>query len=63
MNVTLLIFILVYIAMGFGKLPGFKIDRTGAAVVGALAMMALGSISARQRGRPWITRRWGCCSG
>lgn len=47
MNVTLLIFILVYIAMGFGKLPGFKIDRTGAAVVGALAMMALGSISAQ----------------
>ncbi|OTG82474.1 transporter [Acinetobacter sp. ANC 4558] len=47
MNATLLIFLLVYIAMGFGKLPGFKIDRTGAALVGALAMLAVGSISAQ----------------
>jgi len=45
MNLTLLIFLLVYVAMGFGKLPGFKVDRTGAAVVGALAMMAVGSIA------------------
>ena len=47
MNLTLLIFLLVYVAMGFGKLPGFKIDRTGAALVGALAMLAVGSISAQ----------------
>ncbi|CAM4178274.1 SLC13 family permease [Kerstersia similis] len=45
MDITLLIFLIVYIAMGFGKLPGFKVDRTGAAVVGALAMMAAGSIT------------------
>lgn len=44
MGLTLAIFLLVYIAMGFGKLPGFKVDRTGAAVVGALAMMVAGSI-------------------
>ncbi|MFG1479121.1 SLC13 family permease [Xanthobacter sp. V4C-4] len=47
MDVTLLIFLLVYVAMGFGKLPGFKVDRTGAAIVGALAMMVVGSISAK----------------
>lgn len=47
MGVTLLIFLLVYVAMGFGKLPGFKVDRTGAAIVGALAMMVAGSISAK----------------
>lgn len=47
MDLTLIIFLLVYIAMGFGKLPGFKVDRTGAAVVGALAMMVVGSISAQ----------------
>lgn len=46
-DLTLLIFLLVYIAMGFGKLPGFKVDRTGAAVVGALAMMAVGSIASK----------------
>lgn len=44
MGLTLAIFLLVYVAMGFGKLPGFKVDRTGAAVVGALAMMVAGSI-------------------
>jgi Na+/H+ antiporter NhaD/arsenite permease-like protein len=44
MDVTILIFLLVYVAMGLGKLPGFKVDRTGAAVVGALAMMIVGSI-------------------
>jgi len=45
MDAALLIFLLVYIAMGFGKIPGFKVDRTGAAVVGAMAMLAAGSIS------------------
>ncbi|WP_334173849.1 SLC13 family permease [Pseudoxanthobacter sp.] len=47
MDLTLLIFLVVYLAMGLGKLPGFKVDRTGAAVVGALAMMAAGSITAK----------------
>ena len=46
MDVTLLIFLLVYVAMGFGRLPGFKLDRTGAALVGMLAMIVAGSISA-----------------
>ncbi|EMT6576592.1 MULTISPECIES: SLC13 family permease [Providencia] len=45
MTLTVIVFLLVYIAMGFGKLPGFKVDRTGAAVIGALAMMAIGSIT------------------
>lgn len=45
MGLTLLVFLLVYVAMGFGKLPGFKVDRTGAAVVGALAMMVAGGIT------------------
>ena len=44
MDVTLIIFLLVYVAMGFGKLPGFMVDRTGAAVVGSLAMRAFGSL-------------------
>lgn len=47
MNMTLIIFLLVYLAMGLGKLPGFKVDRTGAAIVGALAMLAIGKISAQ----------------
>ncbi|MCJ8144349.1 transporter [Ancylobacter sp. A5.8] len=45
MDLTILIFLLVYVAMGVGKLPGFKVDRTGAAIIGAMAMMSAGSIS------------------
>lgn len=44
MDLTLVIFLAVYVAMGFGHLPGFRVDRTGAAIIGALAMMAAGSI-------------------
>ncbi|MCB1375861.1 MAG: hypothetical protein KDJ78_17080 [Rhodobacteraceae bacterium] len=40
MDLTLLVFLLVYVAMGLGHLPGFNVDRTGAAIVGALALMA-----------------------
>lgn len=45
MALTLLIFLLVYVAMGFGSLPGFKVDRTGAAIIGAFALMVVGSIT------------------
>lgn len=45
MAFTLLIFLLVYVAMGFGSLPGFKVDRTGAAIIGAFALMVVGSIT------------------
>lgn len=44
MDATVLIFLLVYVAMGFGRLPGFKVDRTGAAIVGALVMISAGRI-------------------
>ncbi|OUI84300.1 transporter [Gluconobacter sp. DsW_056] len=47
MNITLFIFLMVYLATGLGKLPGFKVDRTGAAMIGAMAMMAVGSIGAK----------------
>ncbi len=47
MDLPLLIFLLVYVAMGVGKLPGFMVDRTGAAIVGGLAMMATGAISSK----------------
>lgn len=44
-DLTVLIFLLVYIALAFGHLPGLKVDRTGAAVIGAMAMMATERIS------------------
>jgi len=45
MDLTLLIFFLVYLVMALGSLPGFRVGRTGAAVIGGLAMMTIGSIS------------------
>lgn len=47
MDITIIIFLLVYLAMGCGTLPGFKVDRTGAAIIGALAMLTAGSITSQ----------------
>lgn len=45
MDLTLAIFLLVYVAMGVGHLPGLRLDRTGAATVGAMVLIASGQIS------------------
>ncbi len=45
MDVTLAIFVLVYVSMGVGHLPDFRLDRTGAALVGAMLLIVLGSIT------------------
>lgn len=45
MDLTLTIFVLVYVAMGVGHLPFFRLDRTGAAMVGAMLLIALGQIA------------------
>lgn len=39
------IFLFVYVAMGFGQVPGFKVDRTGAATIGAMSLIAIGAIT------------------
>ncbi|BDG73504.1 SLC13 family permease [Roseomonas fluvialis] len=45
MDLTLAIFFLVYLVMGLGYLPGLRLDRTGAAMVGAMILIAAGRIS------------------
>jgi len=45
MDLTIAIFTLVYLAMGVGHLPGFRLDRTGAAMVGAMILLAASEIS------------------
>ena len=42
---TLVIFLLTYLVIAIGYLPGFRIDRTGAALLGAIAMIVSGAIS------------------
>jgi len=44
-SVTLLVFALVYLGMVLGGLPGLAIDRTGVAVLGAIALVATGRVS------------------
>jgi Na+/H+ antiporter NhaD/arsenite permease-like protein len=42
---TAAIFILTYVAIAIGRLPGFRLDRAGAALVGASLMLAVGAVS------------------
>lgn len=41
---TLGVFLLVYIGMFLGRLPGLALDRTGVALLGAIALMVMGRI-------------------
>lgn len=45
MAITLGIFLATYLAMALGRLPGFRVDRTGAALLGGIAMLVFGKIS------------------
>src|SRR5579862_2728486 len=42
-----IIFIASYLVFAIGKFPGLKIDRPGAAIIGAVAMIASGVVRAR----------------
>jgi Na+/H+ antiporter NhaD/arsenite permease-like protein len=45
MLTALAIFAGTYVVMAFGRLPGFRVDRTGAALIGAALMVAAGILS------------------
>jgi Na+/H+ antiporter NhaD/arsenite permease-like protein len=38
---ALLIFAATYLVLAVGRLPGFRVDRTGAAIIGATLVVAL----------------------
>jgi Na+/H+ antiporter NhaD/arsenite permease-like protein len=42
------IFLLTYLVLAIGRLPGFRVDRTGAAIIGATMMIATKSLSIEQ---------------
>jgi Na+/H+ antiporter NhaD/arsenite permease-like protein len=42
---TAIIFILTYAGVSLGRIPGFRLDRTGIALTGAALMMAVGAIT------------------
>jgi Na+/H+ antiporter NhaD/arsenite permease-like protein len=39
------VFLLVYLGMFLGELPGLKLDRTGVALLGAVALLATGAVT------------------
>ena len=45
MLLTLTVFVAVYVGMALGRFPGLRIDRTGIALLGAIALYLGGGIS------------------
>ena len=42
---AIVIFVLTYVVLAIGRLPGFRVDRTGAAIIGASFMVAVNALS------------------
>src|SRR6202163_4954746 len=45
---AILIFAITYLVLAIGRLPGFRIDRTGAAIIGASLMVAVNALTLQQ---------------
>ena len=45
MDLSLCVFVLVYTVMMLGRAPGLRLDRTGAALLGAIVVLAGGAVS------------------
>ena len=48
LGITLAIFVVTYISLALGKMPGLRMDRAGIAVCGAAAMLATGMLTLTQ---------------
>jgi Na+/H+ antiporter NhaD/arsenite permease-like protein len=46
--IALCIFALTYLALAIGRVPGLRVDRTGAAIIGASLMIASNALTLRQ---------------
>lgn len=47
-NYVLAVFAVVYLGMILGRLPGLVVDRSGVALLGAVALLAAGAVSSQQ---------------
>jgi Na+/H+ antiporter NhaD/arsenite permease-like protein len=45
---AILIFALTYLVLAIGRLPGLRVDRTGAAIIGASLMVAVNALTMRE---------------
>jgi Na+/H+ antiporter NhaD/arsenite permease-like protein len=46
--IPIAIFAGTYLVLAIGRLPGFRIDRTGSAIIGATLMIASGTLTVEQ---------------
>lgn len=49
-STTVIVFVLVYLGMALGRIPGLAIDRTGVALLGLIALLATGEMSLDEAG-------------
>ncbi len=47
-TVVLVVFVLVYLGMFLGEIPGLAVDRTGVAVLGAIVLLTAGRLTTSQ---------------
>lgn len=47
-HLTIFIFVVTYLGIAFGRIPGLQIDRTGIAIFGAIALMVAGALTVQQ---------------
>lgn len=47
-HLTVVIFVVTYVGIAFGRIPGLQIDRTGIAILGAIALMVSGALTVQQ---------------
>ena len=48
MTAAIIVFVLTYLVLAIGRLPGFRVDRTGAAIIGATLMLAFNVLSVQE---------------
>jgi Na+/H+ antiporter NhaD/arsenite permease-like protein len=58
---TITIFAATYAVIAFGRLPGLRIDRTGAALLGGALMVATGAIPLEEPTARSTGTRSPCC--
>ena len=54
LSVAWIVFVATYGVLALGYVPWFRLDRTGATFVGAVAMVACGVLSPEQIGRAHV---------
>jgi Na+/H+ antiporter NhaD/arsenite permease-like protein len=50
-TLSVVVFVLVYLGMALGRVPGLAVDRTGVALLGLIALLASGDLSLDEAGR------------